>query len=238
SAHGTSAASVFKARRLYGRSLAGILPRSGVLPVSETTAPGLLLRLFTHLVGGMPGATRHGRMHDHREESHMQRRIQIAPLILLLLLAAMMLPTTPTVFAEPERMYWTARIAGMDQALKRGDAPATQAAWREAYVAAHVSRGWPAMIAVGDAAMRASGLVGAQVSEVHARRASLTALLRARRQASLDGGLAAGGAFGRLGEKAGVQEAVDCATDRAEGSGDGAARRRVQSFQTQWAPRT
>lgn len=168
----------------------------------------------------------------------MQREIQTAPLILLLLVAAMMLPSTPTVFAEPDRMDWTARIADMDQALKRGDASATQAAWREAYVAAHVSRGWPAMIAVGDAAMRASGLVGAQVSEVHARRAYLTALLRARRQASLDGVLAAGDAFGRLGDKAVVKQALDVATDLAERSGDGAARRRVQSFQTQWAPRT
>ena len=168
----------------------------------------------------------------------MRRQIETAPLILLMLLAAMMLPTTPTVSAEPDRMDWAALIADMDQALKRGDASATQAAWREAYVAAHVSRGWPAMIAVGDAAMRASSLVGAQVSEAHARRAYSTALLRARRQGSLDGVLAAGDAFGRLGDQAVVRQALDVATGLAERSGDGTARRRVQLFQTQWAPRT
>jgi hypothetical protein len=179
-------------------------------------------------------------MNDRREEPHMHRQIQIAPLILFVLVAAMMLPMpmTPTVSAEPERMDWSARIADMDQALRRGDLSATQAAWREAYVAAHVSHGWPAMIAVGDAAMRASGLVGAQISEAHARRAYLTALLRARRQRSLDGVLAAGDAFGRLGDQAVVKQALSVATDLAERSGDGAARRRVQLFQTQWAPRT
>jgi hypothetical protein len=177
-------------------------------------------------------------MHDHREEPHMPRQIQIAPLVLLTLIVAMVLSIVPTVSAEPDRLDWAARIADMDQALKGGDAFTTQAAWREAYVAAHVSRGWPAMIAVGDAAMRASGLVGTQVSEAHARRAYLTALLRARRQGSLDGVLTAGDAFGRLGDQAVVKQALAVATDLAERSGDGAARRRVQSFQTQWAPRT
>ena len=168
----------------------------------------------------------------------MQRQLNVSPLVLLLLLAAFMVPIAPTASAEPERLDWGARIAEMDQALKRGDAPAVQAAWREAYVAAHVSRDWPGMIAVGDAAMRASGLVGVQVSQAHARRAYLTALLRARRQRSLDGVLAAGDAFGRLGDQAVVKQALNVATELAERSGDGSARQRVQSFQTQWAPRT
>jgi len=72
----------------------------------------------------------------------------------------------------------------------------------EAYVAAHVSRGWPGMLAVGDAALRAGRATGTpEVFEPRARRAYLTALLRARRQASRDGVLAAGEAFGRLGDR-------------------------------------
>jgi hypothetical protein len=177
-------------------------------------------------------------MHDHREEPHMKAQIRTAPLILLVAVAAMMLSMTPPVSAESDRMDWGARIADMDEALKRGDAAVTRAAWREAYVAAHVSHTWPAMLAVGDAAMRARDLVGGQVSEAHARRAYLTALLRARRQGSLDGVLAAGDAFGRLGDQAVVKQALAVATELAERSGDGAARHRVQLFQTQWVPRT
>ena len=90
----------------------------------------------------------------------------------------------------------------MDRALAGGDRVAITAAWREAYVAAHASRDWPGMIAVGDAAMRAARATGsADVFEPRARRAYRTALLRAHRQGSRDGMLAAGEAFGRLGDR-------------------------------------
>ncbi len=48
----------------------------------------------------------------------------------------------------------------MDRALARGEVTAVTAAWREAYVAAHVSRDWPGMLAVGDAALRAGRATG------------------------------------------------------------------------------
>lgn len=168
----------------------------------------------------------------------MRRRMRSSTLFLLLLAGALALPMIPSASAEPDPADWSAQIALVDQALQRGDAPATQAAWREAYVAAHVSRTWSGMIAVGDAAIRASRLVGVEVSDARARRAYLTALLRARRQGSLDGVLAAGDAFGRLGDRAVVRQALAVATDLAERSGDGAARHRVEVFQAHWAPRT
>ena len=90
----------------------------------------------------------------------------------------------------------------MDRALARGDVKAVTAAWREAYVAAHVTRNWPGMLAVGDAAVRAGRVTGsADVFEPRARRAYRTALLRAHRQGARDGVLAAGEAFGRLGDR-------------------------------------
>lgn len=168
----------------------------------------------------------------------MRRHTRRSPLFLLLLVAVLGVPMIPPASAEPDRTDWAARIAEMDQALARGDTAAAQAAWREAYVAAHVSRGWPGMIAVGDAAIRARRLLGVEASDARARRAYLTALLRARRQSSLDGVLAAGDAFGRLGDQATLQQALSVATDLAERSGDRAARGRVQAFQTQWGPRT
>jgi hypothetical protein len=177
-------------------------------------------------------------MHDHREEATMNRRLPASPLILLTLVVAIMLPVIPAASADPDRMDWAVRVAEMDEALKRADAPAVQFAWREAYVAAHVSRGWPGMLAVGDAAIRAGAVTGPQIAEARARRAYLTALLRARRHNSLDGVLAAGEAFGRLGDVAVVQMVAKVASDLVERSGDGVARDRVQAFRAQWAPRT
>jgi hypothetical protein len=179
-------------------------------------------------------------MLDHDEEALMRHRtrVKIAPLFLLLLIGALALPMIPSASAEADRTDWAARIVEMDEALKRGDAPAAHAAWREAYVAAHVGRGWPGMVAVGEAALWVGRVTGTpDVYEPRARRAYLTALLRARRHGSLEGVLAAGDAFGRLGDQAVVQQALAVATDLAARSGDDTARRRVQSFRSQWAPR-
>lgn len=168
----------------------------------------------------------------------MRPAIQASLFVLLMLVVAVMLPVIPVASADPERMDWAARIAEMDQALKRGDGAAAQFAWREAYVAAHLTRDWPGMLAVGDAAMRAGTVTGTEIAEARARRAYRTALLRARRHNSLDGVLAAGEAFGRLGDQAVVQLVAKVASELAERSGDGAARGRVQAFRAQWAPRT
>lgn len=133
----------------------------------------------------------------------MIQRTRTTSLLLLLLLAGVIaLPLIPEASADADRSDWAARIAEMDRALARGETAAASAAWREAYVAAHVSRGWPGMLAVGDAAVRAVRATGSpDVFEPRARRAYRTALLRAHRQASRDGLLAAGEAFGRLGDR-------------------------------------
>ena len=148
-------------------------------------------------------------------------------LLLLLLIGVIALPLIPEASAEADRGDWAARIAEMDRALARGETTAATATWREAYVAAHVSRDWPGMIAVGDAALRAGRATGTpEVFEP-----------RARRHGSVDGVLAAGDAFGRLGDQAVVQQALAVATDLAARSGDDTARRRVQAFRRQWVPR-
>jgi len=179
-------------------------------------------------------------MLDHDEEVLMRHRTRVrsAPLFLLLLIGVLAVPMIPPASAEAARAAWAARIVEMDQALERGDAPGAHAAWREAYVAAHVGRGWPGMIAVGEAALRVGRAPGTpDLYEPRARRAYLTALLRARRHGSVDGVLAAGDALGRLGDQAVVQQALAVATDLAARSGDDTARRRVQTFRSQWAPR-
>lgn len=132
----------------------------------------------------------------------MRQHTRTTLLLLLLLIGVIALPLIPEASAQADRLDWAARIAEMDRALARGETTAATAAWREAYVAAHASRGWPGMIAVGEAALRAARATRTpEVFEPRARRAYLTALLRARRQASRDGVLAAGEAFGRLGDR-------------------------------------
>lgn len=123
-------------------------------------------------------------------------------LLVFALLSAIALPLVPAASAEADRLDWVARIAEMDQALAEGRTPAVAAAWQEAWVAAHTSRAWDAMIAVGDAALRAGRATGTpELFEPRARRAYSTALIRARRQASREGVLAAAAGFGRLGDR-------------------------------------
>ena len=159
------------------------------------------------------------------------KRAALLPLFLLTIAAS--LPMIPT--AEAAGPGWAEQLQAMDEALGRGDAVAAQAAWREAYAMAHASHGWPGMIVVGDAALRLGRATGtAAVSESRARRVYLTALLRARRERSLDGVLTAGEAFGRLGDRDVVQQAAAIAAHLAARSGDDLARRRVQAFRSQW----
>jgi len=132
----------------------------------------------------------------------MRHRTRTRSLLLLLFVGVIALPLIPEASADAVRTDWAGRIAEMDQALARGETKAANAAWREAYVAAHVSRGWPGMLAVGDAALRAGRATGMpELFEPRARRAYCTALLRAHRQSSHEGVLAAGEAFGRLGDR-------------------------------------
>ena len=149
-------------------------------------------------------------------------------LSLLLLGGVIALPLIPEASADGERADWAARIAEMDRALARGEPQAAIAAWREAYVAAHVSRDWPGMLAVGDAALRAGRATRTpEVFEPRARRAYLTALLRARRQASRDGVLAAAEAFGRLGDRDVERQARSVAAQLATGAETDARRARA-----------
>jgi len=150
-------------------------------------------------------------------------------MLLLLLVAVIGLPWVPLASAA-DRAGWAPGIAEMDRALARGETTAATAAWREAYVAAHVSRGWPGMLAVGHAALRAGGASGAlDVFEPRARRAYRTALLRAHRQASRDGVLAAADAFGRLGDRDAERLARAEAAKLGRRAED-AARRRARAF--------
>jgi hypothetical protein len=161
------------------------------------------------------------------EEVAMRQRTRT--MLLLLLVAVIGLPWV-RVASAADRAGWAPGIAEMDRALARGEPTAATAAWREAYVAAHVSRGWPGMLAVGHAALRAGHATGAlDVFEPRARRAYRTALLRAHRQASRDGVLAAADAFGRLGDRD-AERLARAEAAKLDRRAEDAARRRARAF--------
>ena len=161
--------------------------------------------------------------------------VALASLLLVLLVAGlavmeMLAAEAPSAVAPH---VWTAPLDQADAALGRGDAAAALSAWREAQAAALRSGHWEGMIAVGDAARRraeagrdrADGLAGA-------RQAYLTALFRARRERSLDGLLSAAIAFGELGDRDVLAQALRLAEQHA--GRDPLSRARVRAVADRW----
>jgi hypothetical protein len=75
------------------------------------------------------------------EEAGMRHHTRTGSLpLILLLIGVIALPLIPEASAEAGRDDWAARIAEMDRALAQGQTQAATATWREAYVAAHVTR--------------------------------------------------------------------------------------------------
>lgn len=103
--------------------------------------------------------------------------------------------------SEPHDGTWTAHISRMDQALDEQDVDAAERAWRDAYASALGSASWEGLIEVGDSALRIGEVVGSpNASEAEARDAYWAALIRARKQQSLDGVLGAAERFAALGD--------------------------------------
>jgi len=131
---------------------------------------------------------------------------------------------------------WRAHLDVVAMELERGHVDAAVRAWHDAYGAALASGGWDSMIAVGDAFMtigRASGSV--RGARMNARVAYLSALIRARRESSLDGALRVAQAFWELDEPAVVEQCLHVAAQLA--SADDQAQQRVREARERWAPR-
>ena len=96
---------------------------------------------------------------------------------------------------------WQGYVEVVDRELAQGHVDVAVRVWQDAYGAALASRSWAGMIAVGDASVaigRASGTPGS--ARMNAREAYVTALIRARRERSVDGALRTAEAFRRLGD--------------------------------------
>jgi hypothetical protein len=106
----------------------------------------------------------------------------------------------------------------------------------DAYGAALESRSWESMIAVGDAFISAGNAPGSAAgARMNARQAYLTALIRARRDRSVEGALRSAEAFRRLADPDVVEQCLHIAGLLA--AGDNEAQERVREARTQWAAR-
>jgi len=128
---------------------------------------------------------------------------------------------------------WRTYLAVVEQELEHGHIDVAVRVWQDAYGAALESRSWESMIAVGDAFLaieRASGsLRGARLN---AREAYLAALVRARRDRSLDGVLRSAEAFRGLDDRAVAEQCLHIAAQLA--AGDEPAQQRVEEARRRW----
>jgi len=131
---------------------------------------------------------------------------------------------------------WKTHLHVVETELASGHVDVAVRAWHDAYGAALESRGWESMIAVGDAFMKIGHAAGTpNGARMNAREAYLTALIRARRNHSVDGALRSGEAFAGLGDRAIVEQSLYIAAQLA--SGDEQAQQRVGEARQRWAGR-
>jgi hypothetical protein len=132
--------------------------------------------------------------------------------------------------------HWKAHLHAVETELAAGHVDVAVRAWHDAYGAALESRSWESMIAVGDAFMQIGHAAGTpRGARMNAREAYMTALIRARRNRSVDGALRSGEAFAALGERAIVEQSLYIAAQLS--SGDEQAQQRVSEARQRWAGR-
>jgi hypothetical protein len=131
---------------------------------------------------------------------------------------------------------WRAHLGVVEQELEQGHIDRAVRVWHDAYGAALESRAWESMIAVGDAFMAIGRAAGTpRGARMNARDAYLTALIRARRDASIDGVLRSAEAFGQLEDRAVVEQCLHIAAQlAAENEG---AQARVREARHRWEAR-
>jgi len=128
---------------------------------------------------------------------------------------------------------WLTPLERAEVALSDGDVAQALAWWREARGLALRSGQWDGLIEVGNASRRLGARGGfRRDGDALARDAYRTALFRARREHSLDGVLRATDAFGRLGDRDVVVQALRIA--QAQAGNDPRSQERVRRAADRW----
>jgi hypothetical protein len=159
--------------------------------------------------------------------------IAVGALVLLIVALAIVEVLVASVPQAQISAGWSVPLERADEALREGDVAHALSWWREARMEAIRDRGWEGLIQVGDASRR----IGAQGGlhrdgEALARDAYMAALLRARREQSVDGLLRAASAFGELGDRDIVAHALHIAERQA--AQDPRAREHVRAVAERW----
>jgi hypothetical protein len=134
----------------------------------------------------------------------------------------------------PDDGLWRPYLDVVEKELQHGHVDVAVRAWQDAYGAALASRSWESMIAVGDAFTvigRASGTP--RGARMNAREAYLTALIRARRDRSVDGAIRTAEAFRELDDRAVVEQCLHIAAQLA--AADEQAQQKVREARQRWA---
>ena len=157
----------------------------------------------------------------------------VAVLVLLIIALAIVEVLVAATPAVPGPTGWSTPLERADEALRDGDVAQALAWWREARAQALRSGQWEGLIEVGDASRRLGARGGFRHDgEASARDAYMAALLRARRQHSVDGVLRAAVAFGELGDREVAAHAVRIAEHQA--GHDPRAREHVRAVADRW----
>ena len=131
---------------------------------------------------------------------------------------------------------WRSYLAVVDQELERGQVDSAVRVWQDAYGAALGTRSWESMIAVGDAFVAIGRAAGTpRGARMNAREAYMSALIRARRERSVEGALRSAEAFGALDDRAVVEQCFHIAAQLAAGNDE--AQERVREARERWASR-
>jgi len=129
---------------------------------------------------------------------------------------------------------WKDHLHALDDELASGHIDRAVRIWHDAYGAALETRGWESMIAVGDAFIKIGRATGTpRGARANAREAYVSALIRARRDRSVDGALRTAEAFQGIDDRAIVEQCLHIAAQLA--SGDGGAQQKVDEARRRWA---
>lgn len=125
---------------------------------------------------------------------------------------------------------WHVHLKLADQSLGQNDVSRALRAWSDAYGAALAVRNWEAMVDVGESALRigqaARSAAGARSDAHHAY---LSALVRARRDRSVEGMVRVAEAFAALGDRPVASYSLEVAARMAAESGDDRALEHVRA---------
>lgn len=159
--------------------------------------------------------------------------IGVGVLVLLIVALAIVEVLVAAAPSAPAPGGWSSALERAHQASIDGNAATAQSWWQQARREALRSGTWEGMIDVGDAGRHlATDAASRRDAEARAREAYMTALLRARREHSVDGVLRAAAAFGELGDHAVVAHALHIA--EREAAHDPQAREQVRAAASRW----